>query len=61
MKTLEETKKQRTLVKSTLLTTKKAGKVDKKSGKNKGEKPAAGGSKATGKGKGAKKKEEGRG
>ena len=56
MKTLEETKKQRTLVKSTLLTTKKARKTDKKSGKNRSKKPAAGGTKAKGKGKGAKKK-----
>ena len=52
MKTLEETKKQREFVKSTLLTTKKAGKMDKKSGKNIGKKPAAGGTKAKGKGKG---------
>ena len=56
MKTLEETKKQRMLIKSTLLTTKKARKADKKSRKNRGKKPAAGGTKAKGKGKGAKKK-----
>ena len=56
MRTLEETKKQRTLVRSSLQTTKKAGKVGDKSGKNRSKKPAAGGTKAKGKGKGAKKK-----
>ena len=56
MKTLEETKKQRALVKSTLLTTKKAGKTENKSGKKRGKKPLAGGTKVKGKGKGAKKK-----
>ena len=55
MRTLEETKKQRTLIKGSLLTTKKAGKAGDKSGKNRGKKPAAGGTKAKGK-KGAKKK-----
>ena len=44
MKTFEETKKQRTLIKSSLLTTKKAGKAGTKSRKNRGKKPAAGGS-----------------
>ena len=56
MRTLEKTEKQRTLVKSTLLTTKKAGKTDKKYRKNRGKKPAARETKAKGKGKGAKKK-----
>ena len=54
-KTLEDTKKINTLVKQSLLQTKKTGKAGTKSGKNKGKKPAAGGSKAKGK-KGAKKK-----
>ena len=39
-----------------LLTTKKAGKVGDMSGKNRGKRPAAGGTKAKAKGKGAKKK-----
>ena len=54
-KTLEDSKKQNTLIKGSVLFTKKAGKVGAKSGKNKGKKPAAGGTKAKGK-KGAKKK-----
>ena len=55
IRTLEETEKQRTLVMSSLQTTKKAGKAGVKSGKNRDKKPAAGGTKAKGK-KGAKKK-----
>ena len=43
------------LVKSSLLQTKKAGKAGSKSGRNKGKKPAARGSKARGK-KGSKNK-----
>ena len=43
LKNLEESKKIRTLVKSSLLQTKKAGKAGGKSGKNKGKKRAAGG------------------
>ena len=54
-KTLEDSKKQNMLIKGSLLATKKAGKAGTKSGKNKGKKPAAGGTKAKGK-KGAKKK-----
>ena len=54
-KALEDTKKINTLVKQSLLQTKKTGKAGTKSGKNKGKKPAARGSKAKGK-KGAKKK-----
>ena len=56
MRTLEETTKQRTLIMSSLQTTKKAGKAGDKSGKNRGKKPAAGGTKAKGKGSGAKQK-----
>ena len=56
-KTLEDSKKQNTLIKGSLLATKKAGKAVAKSGKNKGKKPAARGSKAKGK-KDAKKKAE---
>ena len=56
MRTLEETKKQRTLVMNSLQTTKKAGKAGNKSGKNRGKKPAAGGTKAKCKGTGAKQK-----
>ena len=52
---LEESKKINTLVKSSHLQTKKSGKAGNKSGKNKGKKPAAGGSKAKNK-KGSKKK-----
>ena len=52
-KTLEDTKKQKTLVKSTLLTTRKQ---DNMSRGNRGKKPATGGTKPKGKGKGAKKK-----
>ena len=55
-KTLEDSKKQNTLIKGSLLATKKAGKVGAKSGKNKGKKPAAGGTKAKGKKGGSKKK-----
>ena len=44
------------LVKQSLLQTKKTGKAGAKSGKNKGKKPAAGGSKAKNKNKGSKKK-----
>ena len=55
IKNLKETKEINTLVKSSLLQTKKAGKAGSKSGKNKGKKPAAGGSKAKNK-KGSKKK-----
>ena len=54
-KTLENSKKQNTLIKGSLLATKKAGKAGTKSGNNKGKKTAAGGVKAKGK-KGAKKK-----
>ena len=50
MKILEDTKKQKRLIKSSLLTTKKAGKADNKSGKNRGKKPAAKETKAKGKG-----------
>ena len=46
MRTLEETKKLIMLIKSSLLTTKKARKAGVKSGKNRGKKPAAGGNKA---------------
>ena len=46
IKNLKETKEINTLVKSSLLQTKKAGKAGSKSGKNKGKKPAARGSKA---------------
>ena len=42
LKNLEESKKMNTLVRSSLLQTKKAGKAGTKSGKNKGKKPAAG-------------------
>ena len=56
MRTLEETKKQRTLVMCSLQTTKEAGKAGIKSRKNRGKKPAAGGTKAKGKGTGAKQK-----
>ena len=56
MRTLEETEKQRMLVMSSLQTTKEAGKAGIKSRKNRGKKPVAGGTKAKGKGKGAKKK-----
>ena len=55
LKNLEESKKIKMLVKSSLLETKKTGKAGGKSGKNKGMKPTAGGSKAKGK-KGSKKK-----
>ena len=55
IKNLKETKEINTLVKSSLLQTKKSGKAGPKSGKNKGKKPAAGGSKAKSK-KGSKKK-----
>ena len=41
-KTLEETKKQKTLIKGSLLTTKRTGKAGHKSGKSKGKRPAAG-------------------
>ena len=54
-KTLKDSKKQNTLIKSSLLATKKTGKVGAKSGKNKGKKPAARGSKAKGK-KGARRR-----
>ena len=43
MRTLEETKNQRMLIKDSLLTSKKARKAGDKSGKNRGKKPAAGG------------------
>ena len=43
LKNLEESKKINTLVKSSLLQTKKAGKTGRMSGKNKGKKPEAGG------------------
>ncbi len=56
MRTLEETKKQRTLVMCRLQTAKEAGKVSIKSGKNRGKKPAARGTKAKGKDIGAKQK-----
>ena len=56
MKTLEDTKKQKTLIKSSLLTTRKTGKQDNKSRGNRGKKPAYGGTKPKGKGKEAKKK-----
>ena len=59
LKNLEESKKINTLVKSSLLQTKKAGKAGGKSGKNKGKKPAAWGSKAKGK-KGFKNKKAGK-
>ena len=49
IKNLKEAKETNTLVKSSLLQTKKSGKAGSKSGKNKGKKPAAGGSKAKGK------------
>ena len=55
LKNLEESKKINMLVKSSLLQTKKSGKAGSKSGKNKGKKPAAGGSKAKNK-EGSKKK-----
>ena len=45
-KTLEDTMKSITLIKQSLLQTKKTGKAGTKSGKNKGKKPAAGESKA---------------
>ena len=48
-KNLEENKKINTIVKSSLLQTRKAGKAGGKSGKNKGKKPAAEGSKTKGK------------
>ena len=54
-KTLEDSKKQNTLIKQSLLSTKKTGKAGTKSWKNNGKKSAAGGTKAKGK-KGAKKK-----
>ena len=56
MKTLEDTKKQKTLVKSSLLTTRRTGKQDNKSKGNRGKKSAARGTKPKGYGKGAKKK-----
>ena len=56
LKTLEDTKKQKALIKNSLLTTKRPGKADNKSRGNRGKKPAAGGTKPKGKGKGAKKK-----
>ena len=46
LKNLEESKKINTLVKSSLLQTKISGKAGFKSGKNKGKKPGAGGSKS---------------
>ena len=52
---LRESKEISMLVKQSLLQTKKTGKAGAKSGKNKGKKPAAGGSKAKNK-KGSKKK-----
>ena len=55
-KTLEDSKKQNTLIKSSLLATKKPWKADTKSGKNRGKKPAAGGTNAKGKKGGSKKK-----
>ena len=55
IKNLKEAKETSTLVKSSLRQTKKSGKAGAKSGKNKGKKPADGGSKAKGK-KGSKKK-----
>ena len=54
IKNLKEAKETNTLVKSSLFQTKKLGKADTKSGKNKGKKPVAGGFKAKGK-KGSKK------
>ena len=59
LKNLEENKKINTLVKSSLLQTKKAGKAGSKYGKNKGKTPAVGGSKAKGK-KGSKNKKTGK-
>ena len=56
MRTLVETKKQRMLIMSSLQTTKKAGKVGIKSGKNRGKKPAARRTKAKDKDTGAKQK-----
>ena len=56
LKNLEESKKINTLVKSSLLQTKKSGEAGSKSGKNKGKKPAARGSKAKNKAKNSKKK-----
>ena len=58
LKNLEESKEINTLVKSSLLEIKKAGKVGSKSGKNKVKKPAVGRSKAKNK-KGSKKKASG--
>ena len=55
VKNLKENKEINMLVKQSLLQTKKTGKAGAKSGKNKGKKPAAGGSKAKNK-KGSKKK-----
>ena len=55
-KTLEDSKKQNTLIKSSLLATKKPQKVDTKSRKNRGKKPTAGGTNAKGKKGGSKKK-----
>ena len=60
-KTLEDTKKTNTLIKQSLLQTKKTGKVGAKSGKNKGKKPAAGGTKAKGGKKGTKGGKKGAG
>ena len=55
VKNLKESKEISTLVKQSLLQTKKTGKAGPKSGKNKGKRPAGGGSMAKNK-KGSKKK-----
>ena len=59
-KTLDDSKKQNSLIKDSLLASKKTGKAGVKSRKNKGKKPAAGGSKAKGKKGGSKKKGSGK-
>ena len=56
LKALEDTKKQKALIKNSLLTTKIPGKSNNKSRGNRGKKPAAWGTKPKGKGKGAQKK-----
>ena len=60
-KTIEESKKQTSLIKEGLLATKKTGKAGIKSGKNRGKKPAAGRTKAKGGKKGAKGGKKGAG
>ena len=55
-KTLEDSKKQTLQIKGGLLATKRTGKAGVKPGKNKGKKPAAGGTKAKGGKKGGSKK-----